>query len=233
MRLVHATAFAVAVALVVPAVHAERGGQQADADRKVANGGIHVAGWMGRPDSGAVADSRFAQEGSDLHITTGPATSYWNPSNTASGNYTVKATFTEPKQEMNHPHPFGVFIGGNDLGTDNQSLLYCVAYRNGKPLVRGFSGTETFNVLALRRADPPVPAVNVQKDPAQPVTQEIAWHVMGGTAECMINGQSIGKWPAAELTGAGKLKSLDGVYGIRVAHNVDVKVSGFGMSKMD
>jgi hypothetical protein len=134
---------------------------------------------------------------------------------------------------MSHPHPFGVFIGGSDLGTDNQSLLYCVAYRNGKPLVRGFRGTETFTVLALRRADPPVAGVNMQEDPAQPVTQEIAWHVMGGTAECMINGQSIGKWPAAELTGAGKLKSLDGVYGLRIAHNVDVKVSGFGMSKMD
>ena len=28
-----------------------------------------------------------------------------------------------------------------------------------------------------------------------------------------------------------KLKSLDGVYGIRVSHNVELTVSGFGMSK--
>ena len=231
MRLFHASVFAVAAALVVPAVHAQRGGAaEQDEAIKVPNGGIFVTGWMGRPDSGAVNDARLSQEGADLRVQTGPAISYWNPANTASGSYTVKATFTEAKQTMNHPHPFGVFIGGNDLGTDQQTLLYCVAYRNGKPLVRGFSGTTSFNILALRRQDPPHPAVHIAAAD-QPVTQEIAWHVMGGTAECLINGQSIGKWDAATTTGAGKLKSLDGVYGIRVAHNIDVKVSGLSMMK--
>jgi hypothetical protein len=230
MRLIHASAFAVAAALVMPAVHAQRGGQQMDADRKVANGGIHVAGWQGRPDSGAVNDSRFAQEGDVLHITTGPATSYWNPANVAKGNYMVSATFNEPKQEMNHPHPFGIFVGGNDLGTDQQTLLYCVAYRNGKPLVRGFNGTTAFNVLSLSRADPPVAGVNVAAAD-QPVTQQITWTVMNGTAECSINGTSIGKWDAAATTGAGKLKALDGVYGLRIAHNVDVRVTGLSMMK--
>ena len=61
--------------------------------------------------------------------------------------------------------------------------------------------------------------------------KEISWMVMNGTAECTINGTSVGKWTAAELVGEGKLKSLDGVYGIRVAHNIDVKVSGLSMMK--
>jgi hypothetical protein len=142
----------------------------------------------------------------------------------------VKATFTEPKQESDHPHPFGIFIGGNDLGTDQQTLVYCVAYRNGKPLVRGFSGATPFNVLTLRRADPPVPGINIAAAD-QPVTQDIQWSVMNGTAECSINGTSVGKWTTADLVGEGKLKSLDGVYGIRVAHNIDVKVSGLSMMK--
>jgi hypothetical protein len=234
MRLLHACVFAAGAALVLPALHAQQRGAaaQQDADVKVANGGIFVTGWQGRPDAGSVNDARLSQEGADLRVQTGPAISYWNPANTASGSYMVKATFTEAKQTMSHAHPFGVFIGGSDLGTDQQSLLYCVAYRNGKPLVRGLNGSTPFNVLALRRADPPVPGVN-QAPPDQPVTQEIAWHVMGGSAECMINGQSMGKWTAAELTGAGKLKSLDGVYGIRVAHNVDVVIKGFGASKMN
>jgi hypothetical protein len=30
-------------------------------------------------------------------VTTGPAVAYWNPANKAAGDYTVKATFTEPK----------------------------------------------------------------------------------------------------------------------------------------
>ena len=65
---------------------------------------------------------------------------YWNPKNVAQGNYTVKATFNEPlyMNINNHPHPYGVFIGGNDMGTDNQSLVYCAAYGNGHFIVRGF-----------------------------------------------------------------------------------------------
>ena len=65
---------------------------------------------------------------------------YWNPANKATGNYTVKATFTEPKYMSlnNHPHPYGIVIAGNDLGTPQQSYLYCAAYGNGKFIVRGF-----------------------------------------------------------------------------------------------
>jgi hypothetical protein len=36
-----------------------------------------------------------------------------------------------------HPHPYGAFIGGNDMGTADQTL-YCAAYGNGKFVVRGF-----------------------------------------------------------------------------------------------
>ena len=65
---------------------------------------------------------------------------YWNPANKATGNYTVKATFTEPKyMNLNdHPHPYGIVIAGNDMGTAQQSYLYCAAYGNGNFIVRGF-----------------------------------------------------------------------------------------------
>ena len=42
-------------------------------------------------------DASLAMDGSMLHVTTGPATSYWNASHTATGDYTVTATFTEPR----------------------------------------------------------------------------------------------------------------------------------------
>jgi hypothetical protein len=212
---------ALAVALLVPVVHAQQ-----DPNRKVPNGGIEIAGWMARADSDTANDARLWQEGSDIMVSTGPAISYWNPANTASGNYMVKATFTEPKQVSGHPHPFGIFIGGNDLGTDQQTLLYCVAYRDGRVLVRGFSGTNVFTVVPAAAN----PAVHTA-EAASPVTQEITWMVMNGTAECMINGRSVGKFDAAQTMGEGKLKSLDGVYGLRIAHDIDVKVSGFSMMK--
>src|SRR5204862_2300511 len=124
-------------------------------DRVIPGGGILVKGWMGKIDASSVrqgrtiADAKFMQEGSALHVTTGPAATYWNPANTASGDYTVKATFLEPRfMELNsHPHSYGIFIGGNAMGTEQMSLVYCVAYGNGEMLVRGFSGPAVFTLL--------------------------------------------------------------------------------------
>src|SRR5436190_15311973 len=89
-----------------------------DKDRTVAGGGISVPGWTGKVDAkGAAAgltvkDSKFEQQGDAVHLTVGPATTYWNPANTVKGDYTVKGTFTEPKQDFSHPHPMGLCIGG-------------------------------------------------------------------------------------------------------------------------
>src|SRR5207237_10223788 len=122
-------------------------------------------GWQGTVDARAagqgqsVKDTKLTKEGDALHVTTGPAANYWNPANTAQGDYTVKATFTEPKyMNLNdHPHPYGVFIGGHDLGTDHQSLLYCAAYGNGTFIVRGF-GAAAFGMNGRPgRADADVP----------------------------------------------------------------------------
>jgi hypothetical protein len=235
MRLLRASAVATAVALLTSVVHgAPQAPAQADADRKVAGGGITVPGWKGKVDVGggnkqglAITDSKFAPEGSGFRLTTGPAAIYWNPANTAKGDYTVKATFREPKQTFSHPHPFGVFIGGNKLDSDQQSFAYCVAYRNGDYLIRYFNGASATTVS--KRA--PHAAVNKAAGPEAEVTNEVGWTVKGNRAECVINGQVVAGFDKSELVGPGKLESTDGVYGIRVSHNSDAIVSGFGMSK--
>ncbi len=58
------------------------------------------------------------------------------------------------------------------------------------------------------------------------VTQEVGWNVKGGRAECVINGQVVAGFNKSDITGPGKLESTDGVYGLRVSHNVDVTVTG-------
>ncbi len=142
----------------------------------------------------------------------------------------MKATFTEPKyMNLNsHPHSYGIFIGGNDLGTDQQSLLYCAAYGNGTFIIRGF-GPAPFQMNG--RMGGSNPAVHKAAGPEQPVTQDIAWTVKGGRAECSINGAVVGGYDKAELVAPGKLKSTDGVYGLRFTHNVEATVSGLGVSK--
>ncbi len=69
---------------------------------------------------------------------------YWNPANVGKGDFSVKATFDEAKQPYNHPHPYGVFIGGKGLDGDQPQALYCAAYRSGNYIVRGFSGGKPF-----------------------------------------------------------------------------------------
>ena len=209
---------------------------QFDPDRVIPGGGVFVQGWTGKIDSQSAGqgrtlnDAKFAQEGNALHVTTGPATTYWNPANKASGDYTVKATFTEPKyMNLNsHPHSYGIVIGGSDLGTDEQTLLYCAAYGSGFFIVRGF-GPRPFQLNGREGAFNA--AVHKAAGVGQPVSQDIAWTVKGGRAECSINGTVVAGFDKAEIVAAGKLKSTDGVYGLRFTHNVEAVITGFGMTK--
>jgi hypothetical protein len=206
-----------------------------ETNRSVAGGGISVSGWQGQVDSSAekqgqtVKDAKLEAEGSKLHVTTGPAISYWNPKNTASGDYTVSATFNEPKfMNLNsHPHPYGVFIGGSDLGSPNASMLYCAAYGNGKFIVRGF-GPEAFQMNGRGEAND---AVHKASAPGEPVSQSIALSVKGDKVSCSINGTVVGTYNKSDVVAPGKLKSTDGIYGIRFAHNTDATVSDLKVTK--
>jgi hypothetical protein len=207
-----------------------------DASRAVADGGIKVAGWQGKIDPGEAKNggklegAKLEKVGDALHVTTGPAVAYWSPSNVASGNYTVKATFTEDKFMglNNHPHPYGVFIAGNDMGTDKQSYVYCTAYGDGRFIVRGFSGDSTFRLNG--RGDPNA-AIHKASGVGASVTQEIALSVKGDKIECAINGQVVGSYDKSAAVGANKLTSTDGVYGIRFGHNTEAVVKGLALTK--
>jgi len=225
MRLVYGSALAVAIASLIPLTTAAQ-----DANRTVTGGGITAQGWQGKADgAGQVNEAKLSMEGKDLHVVTGPAITYWNPANKAAGNYTVKATFTEPKYMNlnNHPHPYGIVIAGNDMGTDQQSYLYCAPYGDGKFIVRGF-GPASFQ---MNGRGEPNDAVHKAAGKDQPVTQEVAMSVKGDKVECAINGKTVASYDKAALVTAGKLKSTDGVYGIRFAHNTDATVSGLTMTK--
>lgn len=209
---------------------------QSETSRTVRDGGIAVPGWMGAVDAREAAnglslqDARLAAEGDVLHVTTGPATTYWNPANRATGAYVVSATFHEPEyMNLNsHPHPYGIVVAGNDMGTENASYLYCAAYGSGTFIVRGF-GPEPFQMNG-RRAEAH-PAVNQAAGQGQPVTQEISVMVMPDEVSCSINGTVVARYPVSELVTEGRLVSTDGVYGVRFAHNTEATVTGLTLTR--
>ena len=199
-----------------------------DADKKVAGGGVTVKGWTGKADPGnkqglTVNDSKFASEGANMRLTTGPAGIYWSAANAAKGDYTVKATFTEPKQTINHPHPFGVFIGGQGLESAEPTFVYCVAYRDGTYTVRQFAAGKSAQIVRKTPNEKVVKAAG----PDAEVKQEVAMSVKGSKIDCSINGTSVWSADKSEIPGG----FTDGLTGIRVSHNSDAVVSGFAVTK--
>ena len=221
-----------AVALVSASASAQ------DASTAVKNGGVKVAGWMGKIDvreataGMKLEDQLFTTMGPGFHVTTGPATTYWNTASNLTGNYTVSATFNESKQTMDHPHPFGIMIAGKNLDTDKPEALYCAAYRNGMFIFRGFSASAGRGTFQLNgRAGEASDAVNKVEAKESPVKQEVSVSVQGDNVTCSINGKLVSTKTKAELIGDGKLTSLDGFAGVRVAHNTDAHVSGWAVKK--
>ena len=229
MRYAHCSGFALTALLLSAATVSTARSQETS--HAVAGGGVSVPGWTGVIDAreagrgATLADAKLVAEGSGFHVMTGPAVTYWNTTNVASGDYTVKATFTEPKYMglNNHPHPYGIVIAGNKLGTAQQSYLYCAAYGNGNFIVRGF-GPESFQMNGGHGEANA--AVHKASAPGAPVTQEIAVSVKGDQVSCAINGTVVATYKKSDLVGPGKLTSTDGVYGIRFAHNTEGTVTG-------
>ncbi|MGE3618165.1 MAG: hypothetical protein AB7L66_20000 [Gemmatimonadales bacterium] len=198
-----------------------------DADRSVKDGGVKVAGWKARVDrrpasqGKTVNDSRFAEAPGGFRISVGPAGNFWNDANTASGDYEVKATFKEHKMAASHPHSYGIFIGGHDLESDTETLAYCIVYGNGTYSVKTFHGAKVTTIVNMEAN----PALHKAGDDGES-TNEIGWRVKGDNASCVVNGTVVKSFAKSELVGPDKLTSTDGVYGIRVSHNLELTVTG-------
>ena len=83
MRLLHVPALAAAILMASPAVMNAQG--KMETSRTIEGGGISVPGWTGKIDAKeeqagqTLKSAKLAKEGNALHVTTGPAVTYWNP----------------------------------------------------------------------------------------------------------------------------------------------------------
>src|SRR4029453_18375483 len=103
-------------------------------------------GWMLRADRSTSASDpdapgaiKFVTMGSGFHATNPQAAVYWNPANTATGNYTLKGTFKLMKPS-GHTNFYGLVFGGSDLGGPAQSYLYFLVAQDGTWLVKRRDG---------------------------------------------------------------------------------------------
>jgi hypothetical protein len=169
-------------------------------------------------DPDAAGSISFVTKGSGFHATNPQAAVYWNPSNTASGTYTLKGTFTLMKPS-GHVNYYGLVFGGSDLEGPQQKYLYFVVAQNGTWLIKQRDGEGTTTVA------PKTPNDAVKKPDASGMsTNALEVRVGPDKIDYVVNGVVVHSMPKGDL-------KTDGIYGIRVNHLLEVQVDGLGVSK--
>ena len=180
-------------------------------------------GWSVRVDRSQSAqdpddtpDLTFVTMGTGLHVTGGPAGVFWNPDNTATGDYTAKATFTLMKPS-GHVNYYGLVFGGADLGGADQRYIYFLVAQNGTFIVRQRAGSEVNDVQGRT----PHEAINQPGDNGRS-TNALEVRVSGDTISYVVNDTVVHTTPKSGMTAM-----TDGIVGLRVNHVLDVHIEGF------
>jgi tetratricopeptide (TPR) repeat protein len=105
------------------------------------------------------------------------------------------------------------------------------ASRPIKKMARAPEKAAAVDAAAAKPLSAPATSAPTAAAQNQPVTQEIAMTVKGNQVSCSINSTVVATFDKSALVTAGKLKSTDGVYGIRFAHNTDGIVSDLKLTK--
>lgn len=182
-------------------------------------------GWKVRIDRSTDAsdpddtpDLKVVRMGNGFHVTGGPAGTFWNPSNTVSGNYTVKATFNLMKPS-GHPNFYGLVFGGSNLEGANQSYNYFLVAQNGMYIIRTRKGETVENIQGRTAHD----AVRQPGENGQS-TNALEVRVSNDTISYVVNGTVVHTTPKSGVT-------TDGIVGVRVNHLLDVHVDGFEVQR--
>ena len=184
------------------------------------------AGWKVRADRSTSATDpdgagtiKFTAAGKGFHAVNPQAAVYWNPSNAAKGNFTLKGTFTlnEPSGHTNY---YGLVFGGSDLDGPKQAYTYFLVAQDGTFLVKKRIGDDkTDNVVAK------TPNAAIKKpDASGKSTNTLEVRVAADKVDYVVNGTVVGSSPKTGL-------ATDGVWGIRVNHLLNVNVEDIGVGK--
>lgn len=185
------------------------------------------AGWKQRldrstsaSDPDAAGDVKFVTMGGGFHATNPKAAVFWNPANTATGNYTVKGSFKLVKPS-GHTNYYGLVFAGADLEGAAQSYIYFLVAQDGTWMLKRRDGD---SALTLSRATPN-DAVKKPGDDGTSVNN-LEVRVLANKIEYVVNGTVVHTTPKMLMTA-----KTDGIAGIRVNHLLEVHVDGFAVTK--
>jgi len=172
-------------------------------------------------DPDAPGANKFTVSGSGFHAMNPMAAIYWSPENTASGSYTLKGTFKLIKS-TGHNEYYGLIFAGSGLDGAMQSYTYFMVTDDGTYLIKRRDGASTSEVSPKTASD-----VVKKPDSSGMATNALEVRVKADKVDFVINGKVVTSLPKT-----GPAAKTDGTYGIRINHQLEVQVDGFGMSKM-
>lgn len=185
-------------------------------------------GWLYRADRSTTASDpdspgpiRFTTSGTGYLAINPQAAVYWTPSNTATGNYTLRGTFTLLKPS-DHTNYYGLIFGGSDLEGPKQTYVYFLVAQDGSWIIKQRSGDGEPRDVAPRAMN----AAVRRPDAKGTSTNALEVRVMPDKIDYVVNGTVVHSTPKSGLTA-----KTDGLYGFRVNHRLEVKVDNFGLSK--
>ena len=184
------------------------------------------AGWKQRIDASTDASDpdpagevKFTAQDGGFHTVNPKAAIFWNPANTVTGTYTVKATFAQ-NARSSHPNYIGLIFGGKDLAGAAQSYTYfLVAPQGGTFLIKQRTGDQTKDIQAR------TPHTKIVQLTDGKAANTLEVRVGANAIEYVVNGAVVHSTPKAGIV-------TDGIYGMRVNHALpDVLITGLAVSK--
>ncbi len=224
MRLLRLSALLFCFPAGGPALAQQPGNPPAHEDRdRPIQGAPLPAGWTTRPDGKATATAvRFVAMGTGWHATLGPATILYRAEDVVTGRFHTLASFTQTRAPQ-PPEGYGLFFGGQALDGAGQKYTYFLVRGDGTFLVKRREGEKTIGITkgwiphrAVHKADAEGKATN---------KLEIDGKASADQFNFVINGQVVYSMDP---------KSIDpkGIIGLRINHNLEVHVDGFGIHRM-
>lgn len=188
----------------------------------------NTQGWKVRADRSTSASDpdgageiKFMAMGSSFHAINPTAAVYWNPANTATGNYTAKASFKLLKPS-GHTNYYGLVVGGSNLDNDQQTYLYFLVAQNGTWMISRRAGNARPTAVAPKTAN----AAVAQPGADGTSVNALEVRVNGDKVDFVVNGTVVHSATKADLG-----TTTDGIVGLRVNHLLEVQIDGFAVTK--
>jgi hypothetical protein len=188
------------------------------ADAKAAIGALPTD-WRARlDDANAKPDSvNVVSEEDSLTITTGPAGIFYKPAMKAEKDYELTAAFSQLKPAV-PPQPYGLFVAGADLEKDVPRYTALLIRLDGKYRIESRAGARTTAIVDWTASPQMMDPKGVK------TSNTLSIRALQVAVHFFIAEKEVHQMPRAKA-------GADGIAGVRIGRNLNVKVINLTVRK--